>query len=191
MLANKLENRVYRGYYRVRKRFLLIAMLLIVAVAGLWYIGADTGPVKKGPKAVAENGVIVGKRVAGFTLPDLEGKQITVGQSGKITVINFWATWCPPCREEMPELNQFARKYHQSLLFYAVNIQEPSSTVSEFLKQNNYTMPTLLDSDGTVAKHFRISAIPTTIVIDEEGLITYRKSGAMTMSELEEVLKGL
>lgn len=175
----------------MRKRFLLIAMLLIVAVAGLWYIAADTGPVKKEPTALAENGVTVGKRVAGFTLPDLEGKQITVGQSGKITVINFWATWCPPCREEMPELNQFARKYHQSLLFYAVNIQEPSSKVSEFLKQNNYTMPTLLDSDGTVAKHFRISAIPTTIVIDKDGLITYRKSGAMTMSELEEVLKGL
>lgn len=173
----------------MRKRFLLIAMCVILAVTGLWYIAAHTGKATK--TVTAEIGVTPGKQFDGFTLTSLEGKQITVGQLGKVTVINFWATWCPPCREEMPELNKFAKKYQQSLLFYAVNIQEGSDKVGEFINKNNYTMTTLLDSDGTVAKNFRISAIPTTIVIDKDGLIKFRKSGPVTMSELEEVIKGL
>lgn len=173
----------------MRKRFLLIAMCVILAVTGLWYIAVHTGKATK--TVTAEIGVTPGKQFDGFTLTSLDGKPITVGSSGKVTVINFWATWCPPCREEMPELNKFAKKYQQSLVFYAVDIQEDSDKVAEFITKNNYTMTTLLDNDGTVAKKFRISAIPTTIVIDKDGLIKFRKSGPVTMSELEEVIKGL
>lgn len=173
----------------MRKRFLLIAMCVILAVTGLWYIAVHTGKATK--TVTAEIGVTPGKQFDGFTLSSLDGKPITVGSSGKVTVINFWATWCPPCREEMPELNKFAKKYQQSLVFYAVDIQEDSDKVAEFITKNNYTMTTLLDNDGTVAKKFRISAIPTTIVIDKDGLIKFRKSGPVTMSELEEVIKGL
>lgn len=173
----------------MRKRFLLIAMCVILAVTGLWYIAVHTGKATK--TVTAEIGVTPGKQLDGFTLTSLDGKPITVGSSGKVTVINFWATWCPPCREEMPELNKFAKKYQQSLVFYAVDIQEDSDKVAEFITKNNYTMTTLLDNDGTVAKKFRISAIPTTIVIDKDGLIKFRKSGPVTMSELEEVIKGL
>ncbi len=173
----------------MRKRFLLIAMCVILAVTGLWYIAVHTGKATK--TVTAEIGVTPGKQFDGFTLTNLDGKPITVGSSGKVTVINFWATWCPPCREELPELNKFAKKYQQSLAFYAVDIQEDSDKVGEFITKNNYTMTTLLDNDGTVAKNFRISAIPTTIVIDKDGLIKFRKSGPVTMSELEEVIKGL
>jgi len=173
----------------VRKRFLLLAMCVILAVTGLWYIAAPTGKLTKAVSA--EIGVTPGKLFGGFTLASLEGKRITAGQSGKVTVINFWATWCPLCREEMPELNKFAKRYQQSLLFYAVNIQEGSDKVGEFINTNNYTITTLLDSDGTVARNFRISALPTTIVIDKDGLIKFRKSGSVTMSELEEIIKGL
>lgn len=173
----------------MRKRFLLIAMCIILAVTGLWYIAVHNGKATK--TVTAEIGVTPGKQFDGFTLTSLDGKPITVGSSGKVTVINFWATWCPPCREEMPELNKFAKKYQQSLVFYAVDIQEDSDKVAEFITKNNYTMTTLLDNDGTVAKKFRISAIPTTIVIDKDGLIKFRKSGPVTMSELEEVIKGL
>jgi len=91
----------------------------------------------------------------------------------------------------MPELDRFSQKYRQSVDFYAINIQEHSDKVSEFLKPSKYTMTVLLDSDGTVAKNFRISAIPTTIVIDKEGIIKFRKSGPVTMNELEEIMKGL
>lgn len=175
----------------MRKRFLLIAMCVILAVTGLWYIAAHTGKATKQVQAPVELGVTPGKGFAGFTLADLEGKQVTVGQAGKVAIINFWATWCPPCREEMPELDRFAQKHRKSVDFYAINIQEHSDKVSEFLKQSKYTMTVLLDSDGTVAKNFRISAIPTTIVVDKDGVIKFRKSGPMTMNELEEVMKGL
>lgn len=179
----------------MRKRFVWIATIVILIAVVFWYmIGsgpANPPPTKTPDTSVAETGVTVDKMIASFTLIGIDGKQTTVGQQGKVTIINFWATWCPPCREEMPELDDFAQKHDQMVAFYAINIQESSDKVGEFLKQGKYTMPVLLDKDGAVAKKFRINAIPTTIVVDKNGIIKYRKSGTVSSSELEGVIKGL
>lgn len=181
----------------MQKRFLIIVLVIAIA-AGFWFVGTGennsagkTAPVKQEAAIENEIGITVGKTVPVFTLKNMDGKEVTVGKSGKVTIINFWATWCPPCREEMPELEKFAVKHQQTVNFYALNIQEPGDKVADFLKQNKYTMPVLLDSEGVVGKTFRISAIPTTIVVDKNGVIKYRKSGGVTMSELEGVINGL
>ena len=157
---------------------------------------SDTGSNRQADTAkpvetAANIGVTVGTMMPGVTLAGLDGLQKRFGEPGKVTVINFWATWCPPCREEMPELNKFTSQYRDTVAFYAVNIQEPGETVSGFLRQHNYTMPVFLDSDGAVAKLFRVRAIPTTIVADKTGLIKYRTAGAITASELEGIIRGL
>ena len=110
---------------------------------------------------------------------------------GQRLLVNFWATWCPPCREEMPELDKFAAQYSGTVAFYAVNIQEPASKVSEFMQTHNYKMPVLLDHDGTIGKQFRVSAIPTTVIVDKNGIIKYRKPGGVTFAEIENITKGL
>lgn len=142
-------------------------------------------------KPAIDTGVTVGKRLPEFALATLAGNETKVTLDGQIIVLNFWATWCPPCRQEMPELEKFARQYSGKVMFYAINIQEPSDTVTEFLTQNQYTMKVLSDKDGEVAKNFRINSIPTTLVVDKQGIIKYRKSGPVTVTELEGVLNGL
>ena len=100
-----------------------------------------------------------------------------------------WATWCPPCRAEMPELNEFAKKHEGEVTFYAVNLQEPKDTVDKFLKDNGFTMPVLLDLKGDAADAYQIRAIPTTYVIDKDGTILLKKIGSATAAELETALK--
>lgn len=172
----------------MHKRFLIIALVVILAAAGLWHLATINSPKQD---AVAETGVTVGKKLTPFTLPDLEGKSIALGKPGKVTVINFWATWCPPCRAEMPELDRFYQKYRQTVDFYAVNVQEPPGQVAEFLAKNQYSLPVITDKEGAVARMYRINAIPTTIVVDAHGVIRYRKAGGVTMAELEGVIKEL
>ena len=172
-----------------------IVVMLMVAM-GCLGCASDTGSSKQAdiakPVETAANiGVTVGNIVPGVMLAGLDGTQKSFGEAGKITVINFWATWCPPCKEEMPELDKFSSQYRDTVAFYAVNIQEPGDTVSSFLRQHKYTMPVYLDSDGTVAKLFRVRAIPTTIVADKTGLIKFRTAGAITAAELEGIIKGL
>lgn len=175
----------------MRKRFFVIALIVVIAAAFSWYAGSPvavkTEPVAKGP----EVGIIVGKQVPVFTLNSLEGVKTTVGKANKVTVINFWATWCPPCRQEMPELNRFWHKYEQSVDFYAVNIEEQPEKVKAFMDKGQYTMPVIMDHKGEVAKTFSINAVPTTVVVDKNGIIRYRKSGTVTLNELEGVINGL
>jgi len=171
------------------RRMLVILLGIILVAAGVWYVGFSATNPKLQP--TADLGARVGKKMPTFTLDSLQGTQVTIGQPGKITVINFWATWCPPCLEEMPELEEFAKKNKQKIDFYAVNLQESNGKVSDFMNKHKYTMPVLLDKDGVVAKQFQIAAIPTTIIVDKNGLIKHRQSGAMTMNELEGIINSL
>ena len=164
--------------------------VIIVAVAVMTPSRSPEPPKQNNNQQLSETGVTTGKTMPVISLPALDGRIVTAPR-GKVTVINFWATWCPPCREEMPELERFAKEYSQSVAFYAVNVQEPGDKVKEFMSHNKYAMPVLLDGEGVTAKTFRISAIPTTIVTDKDGVIRYRKAGGVTMSELEGVIKGL
>ena len=136
-------------------------------------------------------GITVGKTLPQFTLRSLDGQSITVGSSNNITILNFWTTWCPPCRSEMPELNEFVLQYIDKVTFYAINLSEESKVVNDFMYTNRYSIPVLLDSDGEVGKLFRIQYIPTTIVVDRNGVIKYRKSGPVTKTELEDVVSRL
>ena len=178
------------------KRNSLLILLFVVLVTGFgtWYM-MSPAPAPANNSAVIPNakpGTSIGQALPQITLSDLAGRNIHVGEKDKIIVVNFWATWCPPCKAEMPDLNLFAAKHQNDVAFYAINIQEPAGKVSDFMTQNNYTrMQVLLDKDGAVAKQFHVSAIPTTIVADKNGVIRYRKSGSMTLAELENVIKGL
>jgi thiol-disulfide isomerase/thioredoxin len=170
----------------MRKRLLSIAALAIVFIAAIWYY-TDAATVPAAPEA----GVTHGKTAPGFTLNKLDGTPVTVGKPGKITVLNFWTTWCPPCREEMPELEKFSQKYRGNVLFAAINLQEPPGKVRAYLDQNGFSMPVLLDEDGRVGGMFAIRAIPTTIILDLNGVIKFRKSGPVTSTELETVIAEL
>ena len=174
-----------------RRKWLIAAFVLVlVSIVPVWqFLHAENGNGAQRETRPSE-GVLIGNALPGVQLTNLEGKAVKIGSPGKVTVINFWATWCPHCRAELPELENFARKYGSEVNFYAVNIQESRDVVAGYLKQNSLNMPVVLDLQGEIARMFRISAIPTTIVADKQGVIQFRKSGTVTSSELEGVIKG-
>lgn len=139
----------------------------------------------------AEEGVTVGKIMPQFTLKSLNGSSLTVAPSDKVTIINFWATWCPPCRGEMPELNAFYLKYSDKVAFYTVNLGESNQTVKGFMEKNQYSMSVLLDENNDVGDQFRIQYIPTTLVVDQNGVIQFRTSGPVSKSQLESIVNKL
>ena len=107
---------------------------------------------------------------ANFTLTDLNGNSWTLKSlHGKVVVVNFWATWCPPCRKELPDLETLSQRFKdQGLVVLAIS-DEDAAKVKPFVEQHNLTYPVLLDPGDKVEKEFDIEGIPKTFVYDREG----------------------
>jgi cytochrome c-type biogenesis protein len=132
-----------------------------------------------------------------FTLKDLKGKSHTLSDyQGKIIVLNFWASWCPPCRAEMPDLEKF---YQDSkggdMAFLTVNltdgIQEKEETARSFITKNGYTFPVLLDLETKVAEEYYVGSIPTTFIIDKDGIIRYYIPGQTNQETLDMLVENV
>lgn len=116
-----------------------------------------------------------------FKLTDLNGKEVSLSDyKGKTIYVNFWATWCPPCKEEMPYIQQlYKERKDTDLVILTVDLQESQSTVSKFMTDNKYDFPVLLDNNGDVASTYGIMNIPLSILIDENFKIVSAREGAM------------
>lgn len=114
-----------------------------------------------------------------FTLPDLDGKTHALADyRGKVVVLNFWATWCPPCRYEMPSMQRAWEKVRdEGIVFIAVDVGEDSDTVFTFLADYPVEFPLLLDEEAKVIEQYPVTGLPTTYVIDPQGRITHRAVG--------------
>lgn len=126
-----------------------------------------------------------------FTLKDLNGKDVKLSDyNGKIVILNFWATWCTYCRQEMPDFNDLNKELEKDneAVIIAVNNQESSDTVKEYLTKNNIDLNVLLDTDGSVTQAYGITGFPTTFFINKDGsLYTYIPQ----MTDKETLLKVL
>jgi thiol-disulfide isomerase/thioredoxin len=116
-----------------------------------------------------------------FTLQTLDGKKVSLSSfKGSVVLLSFWATWCGPCKQEMPEMQVlYDQLKARGLTIVAVDVMEDRDTVSAFLRQNKYTFPVLLDVDGKVggSSLYGVSAIPTNYVLDRKGRIVARAVG--------------
>lgn len=127
-----------------------------------------------------------------FTLPDLDGKPHKLADyRGKVVVLNFWATWCPPCRYEMPAMQRAWEKVRdENIVFVGVDVGEDSDTVFTFLADYPVEFPLLLDQDAKVIEQYPVTGLPTTYVIDPRGRITHRAVGGREWDD-EALLKEL
>lgn len=123
-----------------------------------------------------------------FKLKDLNGKNVSLSDfKGKKVLLNFWATWCPPCRAEMPDIEKLYQENKDSdLVILGVNLGEDTQTVKSYIDKNKYNFNILLDSDQAVAIKYNIVSIPTSFFIDKEGNIIYKKVGAMSIEEMRD-----
>jgi thiol-disulfide isomerase/thioredoxin len=106
-----------------------------------------------------------------LALPDLEGRETTLAQfKGKVVVLNFWATWCEPCRAEMPSMQQLADRFGpDKLVVLGVNYQEGEPRIRRFLAQNPVQFTILMDREGTATKAWITRVFPTSIIIGPDG----------------------
>ena len=104
-------------------------------------------------------------------LKDLEGNLVRLSDYlGKVVFLNFWATWCPPCRIEMPSMEKLYRKLKdREFTIVTINLQETAEAVKSFFKKYQLTFPALLDRDGGVGRRFGIRSIPTTFILNQKG----------------------
>ena len=108
-----------------------------------------------------------------FELEDLDGKKNKLSDlKGRVVLLNFWATWCPPCREEKPSMQELHEALgDDGLVVLAVNLQEDKKSVAQFMKDRDFSFPVWLDATGYVGSVYGARSIPTTYVIDREGFV--------------------
>jgi thiol-disulfide isomerase/thioredoxin/outer membrane lipoprotein-sorting protein len=144
-------------------------------------------PAKAEEAARDDTSSLKGAQASDFTLTDTEGNEVSLNSlRGKVVFIDFWATWCPPCRESLPHtqsLSQHEKVKSGDLVVLAVNAREDLDTVKKFMQDNNYSFRVLLDKDGKVMDSFKVRGIPTFVVIDREGKVAWVQVGFMPGSE--------
>lgn len=148
----------------------------------------------------AEGGVtLIGQVAPGFELPDLNGKRHRLADlRGKVVLLNFWATWCMPCRVELPLLEELHRARgnraraeqtpaQESLLVLGVN-NETEDKARRFVQERDLTFPNLADAENTLARAYSVESIPTTVVIGKDGKVAFYAVGPQTLEQLRQVL---
>lgn len=127
-----------------------------------------------------------------FVLKDLDGTEVSLSDyQGKFLMVNFWATWCQYCDEEMPDLMAFQEKHKDELTVLAINVGEDEKTVKAYMAKKKLDLKVLMDKDNKVAESFVVSAFPTTFLIDPAGKVIGYIPGKLSLEDMEGSFKYL
>lgn len=157
----------------MNKKTVLVTVIVILAAIGLLF-----GLGQRGSKSVI---IKEGDRAPEFTLPALDGRAVSLSSlRGKAVLVHFWATWCPPCVEEIPVLEQLYRSLSgQDIEILAVSVDEGgAAVVGPFARKNRLSFPVLLNPDRSVATGYGTLRFPETYVLDGNGIVRYKVIGA-------------
>lgn len=178
---------------------LIIVLALVVTMVGTYIKKELDAGNKISEQAIGKEvaldetvGLEKGNLAPDFTLYDLQGKPLTLSDlKGKRVVLNFWATWCPPCEAEMPHMQKYYDKYkdEDNVEIVGVNLtyaKEKVTRVEQFLKSYDITFPVVLEPDESVASQYMIMTIPSTFMIDTAGRIQKQIIGPLDLDTLRE-----
>lgn len=175
-------------------RRLLFIGILVLGLAWTLFSADKNGSSTAGLIPAPQKGFLA----PDFTLKTLDGESVTLSDlRGRAVLINFWATWCPPCRAEMPAFQQAYQDYEeQGFMIVAVNatIQDNPEDVAAFIEEYGLNFPIVLDTDGAVNQQYHVLSLPTSFFIDKEGIISEVVIGgpiaeALIRSRIEELLR--
>ncbi|NOZ54086.1 MAG: TlpA family protein disulfide reductase [Gammaproteobacteria bacterium] len=169
---------------------------LAIFIGGIWGGNEIVKLVSNQDEIQQAAEITFNTQAANFELPDLEGTTHQFNEwAGKVRVLNFWATWCPPCRKETPMFIEMQEQYGaQGLQFVGVAIDEPEK-VQDFVDTYGVNYPTLVGAESAieVAKQYgnRFGALPYTVIINRQGTIVHAQSGEMTRQNTESLIRPL
>jgi thiol-disulfide isomerase/thioredoxin len=142
------------------------------------------------------NAARIKKELAGNPAPDLaltdiHGKPLKLSDAkGKTVLLDFWTTWCPPCRADSPALDKLYQKYgQQDLLIVGISVSEERATVEKFLSEYPHSFPVALTTENAMPRAYRIGAFPTYIVINRDGTVASAVEGEKGFADLRKLLK--
>ena len=181
-----------------RRRAIAWAAALLVLAGALAYFNLSDAAVPEAETApvAAEDdtptGPDVGMRGPDCTLPLYGGGQFALAEArGRVTVINFWATWCTPCVKELPYFQQLYDTYGDDIALVAVHSDLVTDDVDAYLANYDYTIPFALDDSGVVAAYGGSTMLPQTIVLDKNGIVVYNQVGSVTFEVLDAIVAPL
>lgn len=182
-----------------RAGLLIMGLGLVLGLAAglLVFVGLPAWPTAEtaaqGTPATPAPAPVVGAPAPDFTLEDLDGNPVRLAdQQGQVVLVNFWATWCGPCRLEMPELQaRYDALKDQGFTVLAVNLDEPREDAALFAQDLSLSFPVLLDPGATVNDLYRVRAYPTTYFIDRDGNVDALHVGILSAAQLDDYLAEL
>lgn len=165
----------------MRKKRIVRTLIVVVLLAAVVY--SVYSAATKDERAVLQ----VGDKAPDFTLTDLNGQQHQLSEyKGKGVVLNFWGTWCKPCKKEMPALDAQYKQFHdQGVELLAINIAESTYAVENFVSRYDLTFPVAIDDKKSVMRAYNIDPLPTTILVDATGHIANIITGEMTEADIQ------
>lgn len=162
-----------------------VAAVLILVIGATWTY-ASRVPLEQQPRNLPPQPA-VGHPAPNFTLTTLAGEHFVLEQQrGRPLVLNFWATWCGPCQNELPALQAAAERYDGSVQIIGVDQAESAATVQEFVDRMGLTFPIPMDVEQDVAQRYNVKGLPTTFFIDSAGIIRHLWMGEMNSITLAE-----
>jgi peroxiredoxin len=181
-------------YVLCKREFKNLVILIIFSSLIGWTISDFIGEKLKdneiktsGHPIATEEGIEVGMVAPDFELENLNGEKVKLSNyRGQTVVVNFWASWCPPCKAEMPHMQDF-HEDNKGVKILAINItsqEQNQQTVKDFINNKGYTFPVLLEGESKLSKIYKAVTIPTTYIIDQNGVIKHRMVGPMSKEML-------
>jgi len=178
--------------------FTLIAIIIVAALAALYVFMPEKSNSQAGnaeansARTVSENSGSQEEYpvAADFSLKDTDGNVVNLSEyRGKVVFVNFWATWCPPCRAEIPHFVELVEEYKDDFIVLGISVDRPNDIpkVPGFVESYNINYPVLY-ADQQISAYGNISSIPTTFVVDKEGLIKGKIIGARSKAEFERII---
>ena len=176
------------------KKYIGLAIVSVMIGIVIWQFVNEPKPTKPEVQASQEESAEEHRAILAtdFTLPMLSGGDLTLSETrGKMTIINFWASWCGPCKMEAPHLQEFYEEYSDRVELVAVNntSKDKREDVAAFVEQYGLSFPVLLDETGEISTMYGAFAIPTTVFLNEKGEIIHEYAGPMEKQFLINLLE--